>query len=179
MTLAGERRLIGAPRRASARRTGVLNGGRLAWPDVLSEGSHPQRRQTPIVPAGATAYGVVGTAESLSRARNRRDGGQREGLMHDDARTVLLVAAETLRERGRRVVCSSVGREAIADGLSHRPDLILLDILAGPTTGSQACRVVQKPGDARCIPINVITAATRPLALLPMPARMDARRTAR
>jgi len=82
--------------------------------------------------------------------------------MLDDDRTVLLVAAETLRERGRQVVSSAAGREAIADGLSHRPDLILLDILAGPTRGPQACRVVQKPGDARCVPINVITAATRP-----------------
>ncbi len=61
----------------------------------------------------------------------------------DESRTLLSVSARS------------------GQAVGERPDLVMVDVLGPRLTPLAACRVLQSPGDARSIPVNLLTTGAR------------------
>ena len=76
----------------------------------------------------------------------------------DDDEDVLILARKTLTRGGSQVREASGGEEAMRLIKSEKPDLVLLDLLMPAPNGFDVLRWMQQDGDARDIPVVVLTA---------------------
>lgn len=79
-------------------------------------------------------------------------------LIVDDQRDLLELLSMTLEQEGYRVRTAASGAEAVAAVLQDKPDLILLDILLGDTTGIKLTTRWKNDAETAHIPIILLTA---------------------
>ena len=80
-------------------------------------------------------------------------------LIVDDAPANREMLEAILSPRGYAVLAARSGEEALAKVASHRPDLVLLDILMPRLDGYQVCRRLRSDPDTRYLPVVMITAS--------------------
>ncbi len=81
----------------------------------------------------------------------------RKILVVEDDATLLDVLRYNLEKEGYQVVTAADGAEALESARSHRPDLIILDIMLPGLSGFEVCRILRKE---MTIPILMLTAKT-------------------
>jgi CheY-like chemotaxis protein len=87
--------------------------------------------------------------------------------VHTEARTVLVaddsddtrrVVRWMLEQKGYAVIEAADGRQAVAAAVSHRPDLILMDLVMPVLDGFDAVRQVREHEGLRGVPVIAMTA---------------------
>jgi two-component system alkaline phosphatase synthesis response regulator PhoP len=79
-------------------------------------------------------------------------------LAVDDEEDILELLRFNLTKEGFEVVCAISGEEALKSALSHRPDLILLDLLLPGMDGLEVARRLKKEDATKETPIIMVTA---------------------
>ena len=79
-------------------------------------------------------------------------------LLVDDQPIGLRALASVFEDQGYEVTLASNGAEAIASIDSHRPDLVLLDVMMPGMDGFQVCRTVRSTPAVSAVPIVLVTA---------------------
>jgi len=79
-------------------------------------------------------------------------------LAVDDEEDILELLRFNLTKEGFAVVCAASGEEALKSALSHKPDLILLDLLLPGMDGLEVARRLKKDASTKEIPIIMVTA---------------------
>ena len=84
-------------------------------------------------------------------------------LVVDDSSTTLMMEQMVLRQRPNyRCVTASNGLEAVQQALTHRPDLILMDVVMPKMNGFEACRELRKRSETQSTPIVLVTTRGEP-----------------
>ncbi|MDX2186341.1 MAG: response regulator [Opitutaceae bacterium] len=78
-------------------------------------------------------------------------------VVDDDARCRTLLQS-LLQPDGYRVLTADNGQEAIAFALSHRPDMVLLDVMMPDMDGFEVCRLLRSDKSLAHLPIIFTTA---------------------
>ena len=78
-------------------------------------------------------------------------------LLVDDSRTTLFVERMLLKNGPYELLTAYDGQEAVEKALSHRPDLILMDVVMPRMTGFEACRELRRRGETEATPIILVT----------------------
>lgn len=78
-------------------------------------------------------------------------------LLVDDSRTTLFVESMILKNEPYQLLTAGDGQEAVEKALSHRPDLILMDVVMPRMTGFEACRELRRRGETEATPIILVT----------------------
>ena len=79
-------------------------------------------------------------------------------LAVDDEEDILELLRFNLTREGFAVVCAASGEEALKTALSHKPDLILLDLLLPGIDGLEVARRLKKEEATKETPIIMVTA---------------------
>ncbi len=79
-------------------------------------------------------------------------------LVADDDPVILELVRLTLGTQGYEVLTASSGVETIRTALTHKPDLIILDILMPEMDGYEVMRLLKSSEETNNIPIIVLTA---------------------
>jgi two-component system alkaline phosphatase synthesis response regulator PhoP len=79
-------------------------------------------------------------------------------LAVDDEEDILELLRFNLTKEGFAVVCAASGEEALKSALSHRPDLILLDLLLPGMDGLEVAKRLKSDPSTREIPVIMVTA---------------------
>lgn len=79
-------------------------------------------------------------------------------LAVDDEEDILELLRFNLTKEGFAVVCAASGEEALKSALSHRPDLVLLDLLLPGMDGLEVARRLKKEDATKETPIIMVTA---------------------
>ncbi len=79
-------------------------------------------------------------------------------LAVDDEEDILELLRFNLTKEGFAVVCAASGEEALKSAHSHRPDLILLDLLLPGMDGLEVARRLKSDPATKEIPIIMVTA---------------------
>jgi CheY-like chemotaxis protein len=83
--------------------------------------------------------------------------GRKTILVVDDSASVRMLEGILLRRGPYNVLTASDGAEGVREALSHRPDLILMDIEMPRMNGIQACRAIRSSPTLREVPIVIVT----------------------
>lgn len=94
--------------------------------------------------------------ERRSRARSS-DKATQTILVVDDSRTVVHMLKSALTQAGYTVLAAADGERGIQLARSHRPDLILMDVIMPGINGFQATRLLRKDQATQDIPIIIIS----------------------
>lgn len=78
-------------------------------------------------------------------------------LIVDDSRTVVHMLKTTLVQAGYKTLAAADGERGIQLARSHRPDLILMDVIMPGINGFQATRLLRKDPTTNDIPIIIIS----------------------
>ena len=78
-------------------------------------------------------------------------------LVVDDSPTDLYLITSYLENNGYTTVSATSGEEALAKANSHKPDLILMDIVMPGMNGFEATRELSKDPDTKSIPVMMIS----------------------
>jgi two-component system response regulator ResD len=78
-------------------------------------------------------------------------------LVVDDEPTIAEVVARYLQRAGYEARTAADGPSAVVAAMSHRPDLVVLDIMLPGLDGLEVMQRLQKDGDAR-VPVILLTA---------------------
>lgn len=78
-------------------------------------------------------------------------------LVVDDSAMIRLILRQHLSESGFEVVEASDGIEAIAHIQTHRPDLVITDIVMPRMNGYELCRWIKSDPQTKSIPVMVCT----------------------
>ena len=78
-------------------------------------------------------------------------------LIIDDSGTSLMMAKMVLSQEAYDIVTAKDGAEGVAKAVSHRPDLILLDVVMPRMDGFAACRELRARQETRETPILMVT----------------------
>ena len=78
-------------------------------------------------------------------------------LVVDDSRTVVHMLKSALTQAGYTVLAAADGERGIQLARSHRPDLILMDVIMPGINGFQATRLLRKDQITCDIPIIIIS----------------------
>lgn len=78
-------------------------------------------------------------------------------LIVDDSRTAIAVLKKTLEPTGYSIISALNAEEGIDMAKTHKPDLILMDIVMPGLNGFQATRILRKEADTADIPILIIS----------------------
>ncbi|KAM3093927.1 PleD family two-component system response regulator [Phormidesmis sp. 146-35] len=78
-------------------------------------------------------------------------------LVVDDSAMIRLMLKEYLSESGFEVVEAIDGVEAIAHIQSHRPDLVITDIVMPRMNGYELCRWIKSDPKTKSIPVMMCT----------------------
>jgi two-component system cell cycle response regulator len=81
-------------------------------------------------------------------------------LIIDDSRLIREMLKDILEPAGYRLVEAENGKEAIAQGRRHRPDLIIIDIVMPHMDGIDATRILSRTTETAGIPIIILTSRT-------------------
>ncbi len=79
-------------------------------------------------------------------------------LLVDDQPIGLRALASVFEDQGYELALASDGVEAIASIKSHRPDLILLDVMMPGMDGFQVCRAIRSTPTVSAVPVVLVTA---------------------
>lgn len=79
-------------------------------------------------------------------------------LVVDDHRQVLLVTQMLLQKLGFRVLISTNAQDGVFQAVTHRPDLILSDIMMPQIDGFQYLQLLKKRDETKDIPVIMVTA---------------------
>ncbi len=79
-------------------------------------------------------------------------------LAVDDEEDILELLRFNLTKEGFAVVCAASGEEALKSALSHRPDLVLLDLLLPGMDGLEVARRLKNDPSTKEIPVIMVTA---------------------
>lgn len=82
-------------------------------------------------------------------------------LIVDDTKTNIDVLVQILKT-DYRIGVSLNGKDAIRFARTHRPDMILLDIIMPQMDGFQVCRQLKSDPETRDIPVIFISAMDKP-----------------
>jgi two-component system cell cycle response regulator len=83
-------------------------------------------------------------------------------LVVDDIRTNVKVLEAKLTSEYYEVIAASSGPEALESAASHKPDLILLDVMMPGMDGFEVCRRLKGNPDTAHIPVIMVTALGDP-----------------
>lgn len=78
-------------------------------------------------------------------------------MIIDDSRTIRKSAETMLSREGCEVLTADDGFEALSLIHSHRPDLILVDIMMPRLDGYQTCAIIKNNRDFRSTPVIMLT----------------------
>jgi DNA-binding response OmpR family regulator len=78
-------------------------------------------------------------------------------LLVDDSNTILMMERMILTKGPYDLLTASNGEEAVAQALSHRPDLILMDVVMPKMNGFEACRRIRGEAEIKDTPIIMVT----------------------
>jgi len=78
-------------------------------------------------------------------------------LIVDDSRTVVHMLKTALTQAGYTTLAAADGERGIQLARSHRPDLILMDVIMPGINGFQATRLLRKDPSTQEIPIIIIS----------------------
>lgn len=78
-------------------------------------------------------------------------------LLAEDDRSLQFLVQRKLEQEGYTVRCIENGAEALAQALSERPALLLLDIGLPEVTGFEICRAVKQHYGTQAPPIVIIS----------------------
>jgi DNA-binding response OmpR family regulator len=84
-------------------------------------------------------------------------------LIADDEPNILLSLEFLMKREGFEVVTARDGQEAVDAALSHRPDLILLDVMMPRKSGFDVCLELRAQDDFKDTRILMLTAKGREL----------------
>ena len=79
-------------------------------------------------------------------------------LVADDHSDTRRVVRWMLEQKGYAVIEAADGQQAVATAMSHRPDLILMDLLMPVVDGFDAVRRLREHEELRGVPVIVMTA---------------------
>lgn len=86
-------------------------------------------------------------------------------LVVDDEYALVESLTELLQDEGHRVLSAGNGRDALARLRSDRPDLVLTDLMMPIADGRELIREMRALPDFRSIPVVIMTAASKEVAL--------------
>jgi DNA-binding response OmpR family regulator len=78
-------------------------------------------------------------------------------LLVDDSNTILMMERMILTKGPYELLTASNGEEAVERALSHRPDLILMDVVMPKMNGFDACRRIRGEESIKHTPIIMVT----------------------
>lgn len=78
-------------------------------------------------------------------------------LLVDDSNTILMMERMILTKGPYDLLTASNGEEAVERALSHRPDLILMDVVMPKMNGFEACRRIRGESAIKDTPIIMVT----------------------
>jgi CheY-like chemotaxis protein len=78
-------------------------------------------------------------------------------LLVDDSTTILMMEKFILAKGGYELLTAVNGEEAIEKALTHRPDLILLDVIMPKMGGFETCRRLRALEQTKDTPIIMVT----------------------
>jgi DNA-binding response OmpR family regulator len=78
-------------------------------------------------------------------------------LLVDDSTTMLLMEQMVLGSSGYQILTAQDGAAGLQAALSHRPDLIILDVVMPVMNGLEACRQLRAHETTRDTPILLVT----------------------
>jgi CheY-like chemotaxis protein len=81
-------------------------------------------------------------------------------LLVDDSSTMLLMEQMVLGSSGYQILTAQDGEAGVRAALSHRPDLIILDVVMPTMDGLEACRRLKAHEVTRDTPILLVTTDT-------------------
>jgi two-component system, chemotaxis family, response regulator PixH len=76
-------------------------------------------------------------------------------LVVEDSQTDMQIITGCLRQGGMNVVTASSGEEALAKIVSHKPDIIILDVILPGCSGFEICRELKDAAATSKIPIVI------------------------
>lgn len=79
-------------------------------------------------------------------------------LVADDNDDIRRVVRWMLEQKGYAVIEAADGQQAVATAVSHRPDLILMDLIMPVVDGFDAVRQLREHEDLRGVPVIAMTA---------------------
>jgi CheY-like chemotaxis protein len=86
-------------------------------------------------------------------------------LVVDDEYGLVETLSELLQSEGYRVVSAANGRDALERVKEEKPDLVLTDFMMPLSDGRELVRAIRALPDFRAMPIIMMTATTRTVAL--------------
>ena len=81
-------------------------------------------------------------------------------LIIEDESTSRKILSLALDGEGRELIFAEDGERGVELAKTHRPDLIIMDIMLPKMNGYEATRLIKKDGDLKDIPIIALTART-------------------
>ena len=88
-------------------------------------------------------------------------------LLIDDDKEICALTKSVLEKTGHYdVIVSTQGRDGIALAKSHKPDLILLDIIMPDMDGTEVARILSENDSTKTVPIVFLTAIAVPAVFL-------------
>ena len=84
-------------------------------------------------------------------------------LIIDDDADLLQLASLIFKKEGAKVITASDGLDGISKFFTHRPDLIILDVMMPGTSGFDICQRIRQVSDA---PVIMLTALNKEQEML-------------
>ena len=78
-------------------------------------------------------------------------------LLVDDSNTVILMEKMILAKGPYDIVVAKDGQEGVEMAASHKPDLILMDVMMPRMTGFEACKRLRAQKHTSSIPVILVT----------------------
>ena len=78
-------------------------------------------------------------------------------LIVDDSPTELHVLSKILHQAGHETLTAADGEAGIAAAKSHRPDVVLMDVVMPGLNGFQATRKLSRDPETQSIPVVMVT----------------------
>lgn len=78
-------------------------------------------------------------------------------LIVDDSQAHLHSISKIVESQGHEIITAASGEESVDQARSHRPDVILMDIVMPGMNGFQATRRIAKDENTKSIPVIFVT----------------------
>ena len=83
-------------------------------------------------------------------------------LIVDDDKDSLKLISTMLQRQGYETKAIALGRQAVDEAMTHKPDLIILDVMMPDVDGYTVCRTLRQNPRTATIPIMMFSAKSRP-----------------
>ena len=97
----------------------------------------------------AQSFGVIKTSSGRDMARI---------LVIEDERDLQKVLGYNLKRAGHEAIAALSGEEGLHQARSHRPDLVLLDLMLPDLPGTEVCRALKRDKETGSVPVLMLTA---------------------